>query len=163
MAINKTIVARFAGIGLLAAAMFTAGFEGDVNRVYIDSTGNKTVCVGHAYTGPEGKPLQMGTSYTDEVCSQLLGQDTLAASKAVVAAVKVPISEGEMVAYTDFVFNLGAGVFRKSGLLKKLNKGDHVGACNGLLAYDKGTVKGKLVTIPGLTKRRKAEQLACLS
>jgi lysozyme len=161
--INKAVVTRIAGAGLLATALFIGGFEGSSNTVYVDPTGNKTVCEGHAYTGPDGKPLKAGATYTDDVCSYLLGQDTLAANKAVLAAVKVPLSDGENLAYTDFTFNNGAGAFRKSSILRKLNKSDRKGACAALLLYVKGTVKGKLVTLPGLVTRRQAENKACLS
>jgi lysozyme len=160
--INKDIIKKVAGAGLVATALFISGFEGVSNKVYVDPVGIQTVCAGHAYTGPDGKPLKEGATYTDDVCSYLLGQDTLAANKAVLAAVKVPLSAGENLAYTDFTFNNGAGAFRKSSILRKLNKGDRKGACAALLLYVKGKVKGKLVTLPGLVTRRKAEQKACL-
>jgi lysozyme len=155
-------VARVAGVAGLVAALFTAGFEGDRNKVYTDQVGNKTVCVGHAYTGPDGTPLQAGATYTDDVCSLLLGQDIVKAQYVVQSTVKVPLSDGELIGYTDFTFNLGGAAWRKSSMLKRVNVGDHKGACARLLEYTKGKIKGKLVPIPGLVKRRTADEKVCL-
>lgn len=160
--INRATVARLAGAVGLATALFTAGFEGNSNKVYVDPVGHYAVCVGHDSTGPDGKPLRLGDAYTDEVCSYLLGKDIKAAADAVGALVHVPLSEGETIAYTDFVFNLGRGAFAGSTLLRKLNAGDHTGACKELPRWDKGTVNGKLVVLPGLVKRRAAELKVCL-
>lgn len=157
--INRGIVARVAGTAAVAVALFTASFEGVSPKVYVDPAGVKTVCVGHAYTGPDGKPLRLGDSYTEDVCSYLLGQDIQTAQKAVKSAVKVPLSAGETLAYTDFVFNLGAGTFRKSSMLRKLNAGQHAAACNDLLKWVYGGGKKLL----GLVRRREAERKACLS
>ena len=162
MPLNRTILTRALGAAGVATALFIAGFEGVSNPVYVDPVGRLAVCAGHDSTGPDGKPLRLGTSYTDEVCSYMLGQDVITAQKAVMRAVKVPLSDGEMLAYTDFVFNLGEGNFRKSTLLKKLNAGDHKGACTGLLEWNKGKIKGKYEVLPGLVKRRAAEVKACL-
>jgi lysozyme len=90
------------------------------------------VCVGHAYTGPDGKPLRAGETFSDDVCSYLLGQDVSKAQTAVKSLVKVPLSTGEDVAYTDFVFNAGSGNFARSTILRDLNKGQHTEACKGL-------------------------------
>lgn len=86
----------------------------------------------------------------------------MAAQDAVLAHVHVPLSDGELLAYTDFVFNAGSGAFAGSTLLQKLNAGDHTGACNGLLDWNMGTVNGRKVVLPGLKRRREAEVKACL-
>lgn len=152
-------MARIAGAAAVATALFTAGWEGNSPKVYTDPVGVKTVCVGHAYTGPEGQPLRAGEVYSDDVCSYLLGQDILTAQKAVAARVRVPLSAGETLAYTDFVFNVGAGSFGSSTLLRLLNAGKHVEACRELLKW----VYGGGQKLPGLVKRRQAEYTACLS
>lgn len=157
--INTAIVAKVAGTAAVAIALFTSGFEGYSNKVYSDPAGNKTVCVGHAYTDPNGKPLKAGATYSDDVCSYLLGQDIAKAQSGVESLVKVPLSSGEQVAYTDFVFNAGSGSFARSTILRDLNSGRHEQACKGLAAwvYSGGKVQ------PGLVKRRAAEEKACLA
>jgi lysozyme len=160
--INRAIVARIAGAALVATALFTAQFEGFSNKVYVDPVGHHAVCVGHDSTGPDGKPLRAGDTYTDDVCSYLLGKDVSKAQASVIATVKVPLSDGETLAYTDFVFNEGEGNLASSTLVKKLNAGDHAGACNELPRWDKGVIRGRSVTLPGLVTRRAAELRACL-
>jgi lysozyme len=162
MALNKRIIASIAGAALVSTAVFTASFEGQVNTVYTDPVAHKAVCVGHDSYAPDGTPLKAGVTYTDDVCSYLLGQDIKTADAAVTRLVTVPLSDGERTAYVDFVFNVGSGAFSGSTARAKLNAGDRKGACAALKLWDKGKVRGKLVTLPGLTKRRQAEYLACM-
>ncbi|MEX3555436.1 MAG: lysozyme [Burkholderia gladioli] len=175
--INRAIVARVAGVAAVAAALFTAQFEGHSNKGYLDPAGIPTVCDGHARTDPEGKPLRLDQTYSDDVCSYLLGKDISEADRAVQRLVKVPLSEGERIAYTDFAFNAGAPNLAASTLLKKVNAGDRVGACHELprwtcatVAKGKGDTSGICATkdrakkqLPGLVKRRNAATRTCLA
>jgi lysozyme len=54
----------------------------------------------------------------------------------------------------SFVYNVGAGNFAKSTLLKKLNNADYQGAANEFLRWNKAG--GKVLN--GLTRRRDAER-----
>ncbi|ONP26183.1 glycoside hydrolase family 24 [Burkholderia cenocepacia] len=175
--IDRAVVARVAGAAAVAAALFTAQFEGHSNKVYLDPVGIPTVCDGHARTDPHGKPLRLGQTYSDEVCSYLLGKDISEADKAVQRLVKVPLSEGERIAYTDFAFNAGAANLAASTLPKKVNAGDRVGACHELPRWTcatvekgKGDATGTCATrdrskkqLPGLVKRRAAGMKLCLT
>jgi len=161
--INAGTVRRIAGATAAVLAIFTTGFEGYSNKVYRDTGGIKTVCVGHAYTDANGAPLRLGQVYSDEQCSVLLGQDLKQAESQLLAATPVSLSEGERRAYTDFVFNMGIGTFRASSMRRLLIAGDHPGACRRLLLYDKGRVQGKLVSLGGLARRRQWEMEQCLT
>lgn len=163
MGINVATLRRVVGTSALAGVLFTAGFEGRSLPVYNDPVGVLTACDGHASTGPDGRPLVLGTRYTDEVCDYLLGKDYSAAMAALDRSVSVPLSDGERVAYTDFIFNAGIGSFNGSTMRRKLLADDRVGACNALLTWTKGKMKGKLVVLDGLVKRREAESKACLA
>jgi lysozyme len=70
----------------------------------------------------------------------------------------VRVSQDTFDALVSFTYNVGAGAFRTSTLLKKLNAGDTVGACNQLPRWNKAGGK----VLPGLTRRRAAEQALCL-
>ncbi|WP_052421070.1 lysozyme [Paraburkholderia ferrariae] len=142
----------------MAIALFTSGYEGIRNTVYKDPAGISTVCAGHAYTGPDGKPLKAGATYSDDVCSYLLGQDIATAQRAVKSLAKVPLTAGEDLAYTDFTFNVGQGNFARSTILRDLNAGRHEQACKGLAAWVYSGGK----KLAGLVKRRAAEEKACL-
>jgi lysozyme len=60
--------------------------------------------------------------------------------------------------YISLSYNIGTGAFCKSTLVKKLNAGDYIGACNQILLWDK--YQGK--PLAGLTKRRQEENKKCL-
>jgi lysozyme len=64
-----------------------------------------------------------------------------------------------VAAYTSFTYNVGVGAFEKSTLLRKLNGGDRVAACNELPRW----VYARGVKLPGLVNRRREEQALCLS
>jgi lysozyme len=74
-------------------------------------------------------------------------------------SIKVKVSDNEKIAYTSFAYNVGSAAFRKSSMVRKLNAGDHKGACNALLAYDMASGKH----IKGLKRRRIAERNICLT
>ena len=59
---------------------------------------------------------------------ELLRGDIAHAEKVISDAVKVNISQNEFDALWSFVFNVGAGNFLSSTLLKLLNNGDFHGA-----------------------------------
>lgn len=113
-----------------------------------------TICWGH--TGPEVYP---GLTVTREQCQVWLQQDLKKAQDVVTRTVKVPLRSGEMDAYVSFVFNVGGGNWRASTLLRKLNAGDHFGACNELPRW----IYANKREMNGLKKRRYDEQKLCLS
>jgi lysozyme len=75
------------------------------------------------------------------------------AEQVVNHAVKVPITQDEFNALVDFVFNVGAGNFDSSTLLRELNAGDYAGAADQFARWD--LAGGKVVE--GLLRRRVAE------
>ena len=143
------LVVSVAGLG------FIATHEGKSNTAYQDLAygwGVPTICYGHTATAARGQWR------TDQQCLELLAADAREAADAVLDLAKVPLTQGELDAYTSFTFNVGRGNLAKSTLLKKLNAGDHIGACNQLLRWDyAGAVK-----LAGLTKRRRDENALCL-
>ncbi len=123
-------------------------YEGKENKAYKDPVGIVTICYGHT------KTAKLGQVKSDAECKQLLHEDVTSHGLAVSKAVKVPISQQQYDAMTSFTYNVGAGNFRKSTLLKKLNQGDYCGAAKEFPKWNKA--KGKV--LKGLTTRRAAEQ-----
>jgi lysozyme len=64
----------------------------------------------------------------------------------------------EQAAFTSFVYNLGRGAFNRSTMLKLLNAGKIVAACNELPKWK--YAGGVIVT--GLSNRRETERQICL-
>jgi lysozyme len=83
-----------------------------------------------------------------------LVEDMTTAGDVVNRAVTVPLNQNQFDALCDFTFNLGAGNFRSSTLLKKLNAGDYAGAAAEFPKW----VRASGNVMPGLVKRRAAER-----
>ena len=66
---------------------------------------------------------------------------------------KVPLTQGEFDALTDFVFNCGCGAFAGSTMLRLLNAGDYQSAAGQFDLWDHAG--GQVVA--GLLRRREAE------
>jgi GH24 family phage-related lysozyme (muramidase) len=94
------------------------------------------------------------TSCSSYFCSDQLGE------KYVKLYVTVQLTQNQFDALVSFTFNIGGGgALKSSSLLKKINAGETsaavIEAKFGL--WNKGTVKGKLVELKGLTIRREQE------
>ncbi len=127
-------------------------WEGLRLTAYKDSVGVWTIGYGH--TGADVKP---GMTITNARADELLKSDLRTAERAVDNAVTVPLSDNQFGALVSFVFNVGVGAFNGSTLLRKLNAGDYASVPSELARWNKGTIKGKKVVIPGLVNRRAAE------
>jgi lysozyme len=84
----------------------------------------------------------------------LMMRDMLWAEKELYNDVKSPLTLEEAAALEDFIYNVGAGNFRSSTLLKKLNAGDHAGAALEFQRWN----QAKGVVLAGLVRRRAAEK-----
>jgi len=148
---------RVAAIAAIAATM-AVPFEGLRQYAYYDPPGILTVCYGH--TGGVIK----GRKYSLDECNGLLSSDMLDAVLTVErCAPGLPVDTA--AALSDAVFNIGPKIVCNTGastLARKLKAGDVRGACDQLLRWDKARVAGVMVSLPGLTKRRKAERDICL-
>jgi lysozyme len=127
-------------------------FEGDKLTAYVCPSGKLTVGVGH--TGPDVKRRMKITQAQSEA---LLDADLARFEKAVSAAIKVPLNQNQADACVALAFNIGAGAFAGSTLVKLLNTKDYAGAAAQFARWNKGTVNAVLTTLPGLVRRRAAE------
>lgn len=129
-------------------------FEGFSATKYDDGVGVMTIGYGHAIKKTEvfNKPISM------QEAEAILVKDLAAVDAAISKWVTVPLNQNQYDAIGSFIFNLGAGSFAGSTLLKKLNAKDYEGTSKEFIRWNKGRVKGALVEMPGLTRRRLAEQ-----
>ncbi|ENS4526981.1 lysozyme [Salmonella enterica] len=150
----KHLITGGAGAVAIAAALL-GGHDGLEGRRYIpyrDVAGVLTVCDGHT-----GKDIIPGKRYTDAECDALLDKDLKRVKAQVDPLIKVGIPESERAAFYSFAYNVGTGAFARSTLLKKLNAGDHAGACNELKRWTyAGGRQWK-----GLVTRREIEREVC--
>jgi len=122
-------------------------FEGVRLRAYRDPVGVWTIGYGHTLT------VYQGMSITQAEAERLLRQDLERFEKAVRDRVIVPINQNQFDALVSFAFNVGVGAFRKSTLLKELNRGNYESAKNEFKRW----VHGGGRRLPGLVRRRDHE------
>lgn len=121
---------------------------------YQDTGGVWTIGWGHI--GPDVHP---GLVWTQEQADAAFVRDTNWAQAAVRCDVAVPLTQNQFDALVSLVFNIGAGNFARSTLLRLLNQGNYRGAADQFLRWnmDNGHV------VPGLENRRAAERRMFLS
>ncbi|EHH3360993.1 lysozyme, partial [Salmonella enterica subsp. enterica serovar Sandiego] len=95
--------------------------------------------------------------YTDAECDALLNQDLAQVAARIDPLIKASIPNSERAALYSFAYNVGAGAFARSTLLKKLNAGDQAGACNELKRWTYAGGK----QWKGLVTRREIEHEVC--
>lgn len=160
---------RLIALGLASALAIIPLFEsrgGKPDLVpYVDPVGIVTDCYGHT-----GNDVLLGKINSLQACEDKLDADVLEAYNTVTRCAGVPLSRGELNAYTSFAFNVGpGGKGRKDGFctlrsgrvptfLTQLRAGNRIAACWSLLKWDKagGT------PLRGLTIRRGKEAELCL-
>ena len=130
-----------------------AGAEGLRTVAYKDPVGIPTVCFG------ETLGVKMGDAFTPEQCRQMLGSRVEEFGRGVDACVKVDLPPARKAALVSFAYNVGTDAFCKSTLVRKLNAGETVAACNELMRW----TMAKGIKLPGLVKRREQERELCLT
>lgn len=153
---NKLIAAAGGGSMIIASLIIGGkdGVEGRVYEPYKDVAGVWTVCDGHT-----GNDIVRGKKYTDRECDRLMWNDLQPVKRVVDSLVKVPLGEYQRASLYSFTYNVGTSAFSKSTLLKRLNVGDQVGACEEMRRWVyAGGMKWK-----GLQNRRDMERSLCLA
>ena len=94
-------------------------FEGFRGTAYVCPAGIWTIGYGHT------KKVKPGQRVTETEADALLLADVAAAEDAVKKFVCVGLNENQFSALVSFVFNVGAGNFKNSTLLRLLNYGKY--------------------------------------
>ncbi len=139
-----------------AGADFIKSWEGFEARAYRDAGGVWTIGYGHTEGFADGR-FDAGSVITQQDATKLLYRDLEPREEAVSGAAKVALAQHEFDALASLVFNIGAGGFRTSTVLRLLNEGDRAGAGAAFLMWDKITINAELRTCAGLQRRRQAE------
>lgn len=121
-------------------------------EAYKDAVGVWTIGYGHTNS------VCAGDTCTEEEADKWFDDELHQFENTVNNCVKVPLKQNQFDALVSFTYNLGSGALRSSTLLKLLNLGNYLGAANRFENWNRGMVDGKLVELPGLTKRREAER-----
>jgi lysozyme len=112
--------------------------------------------IGYGHTGPDVKENK---KITMDEAETLLHNDASHAADSVLKLTDGNVSQGQLDALTDFVFNLGSSKLANSTLLRKHKVGNYAGAAMefGKWVYADGRI------LEGLVRRRAAETHLYLS
>ena len=131
-------------------------FEGFESQAYIDTDG--TPVIGYGLSKIAGKPVRLGDRISPERADAALKSHLLEINQELAKIVKVKLDEHQKSALASIAFNVGINGIKNSTLIKKINNHDFAGAANEFLRWDKANMRGRLVQLPGLTRRRSAER-----
>lgn len=157
ISIILTAALAFDGPDLLT---ITKHYEGFKAQPYLCPAGVWTIGYGHTEGVSRNSP-----PVNKEEAEQLLIKDLTEAAVAVIKHAGPALSQSaspeeayrRLVALASWTFNLGEGNLSSSTMLKRIRVLDWDAAANEMLRWDKATVGGRTVALPGLTKRRKTE------
>lgn len=147
---------RSAGIGALAVAL-VGGFEGLRTAAYLDPVGIPTLCFG------ETRGVRLGDSATRAQCEAMLIDRLAEFSAAIDRCLPPDLPDPSYVAFLSAAYNIGSPAFCGSSMARLARSGDLAGACDALLLWDKVTVAGVKVSLPGIARRRAEERALCLT
>ena len=130
-------------------------FERFKRRPYLCPAGVPTIGIGTTVY-PNGKKVELRDHPISgyRALEILKYQVDYSYGKAINRYVSVPLNQNEFDALASFTYNLGIGALRSSTLLKKLNKGDRIGASKEFKKW----VNANGRRLKGLVKRRKREK-----
>ena len=97
--------------------------------------------------------IKPGMIWTQKEAETALKKEISKFEAAVDRLVKVPLNTNERDALISFAYNCGEGALSKSTLLRKLNKGDRIGAAREFAKWTRGGGR----VLPGLVARRDRE------
>jgi lysozyme len=132
-------------------------WEGFRSEAYLDPVGIPTIGYG-TIRYPNRQKVQMGDIISEPEAEDLMKLECDEFAEVVNRVVAATLNQNQFDALVSFCYNVGAGAFQGSTLLKKLNAGDFTGAAEQFLVWNQGTVNGVKKVIDGLTNRRKDEK-----
>jgi lysozyme len=131
-------------------------FEGFKDQAYIDSDG--TPVIGYGLSRIAGKPVRIGDRIDSKQADVALKAQLQEIHQQLNSTIKVQLSDRQFSALASLSFNVGIKAIKNSTLVRKINAGDYTGAADEFLRWDKANLRGQLVQMPGLSRRRQAER-----
>lgn len=102
----------------------------------------------------QGRPIKLGTVWTQEQCDRKKADDMADFERQVRAILgNAPTTQGQFDALTSFAYNLGSAALRGSTLMRMHKAGDYAGAQAQFARWNKAGGK----PMKGLSRRRAAE------
>jgi GH24 family phage-related lysozyme (muramidase) len=161
---QKVGAGALAGSALAIAISLVQPWEGRETTAITTPDGKRYVAyqdIIGVWTACDGitRGVKPGGQYTTAQCDAALAPELQLANSYIDRCITVAISNQERGAYVSGGYNLGPQLVCGSNLQRKLNAGDHEGACRELPRWNKAGGR----EVRGLTNRRIAEMNVCLS
>ena len=131
-------------------------FEGFRANAYIDTDG--TPVIGYGQSRINGRKVRLGDRISPYVANQSLKNELGIIQQEILSVVQVELTPNQIGAMTSLAYNAGVHGIQQSTLVKKVNRRDYLGAANEFTRWDKGNLRGRIVKMPGLTRRRQRER-----
>jgi lysozyme len=131
-------------------------FEGFRGKAYLCPAGVPTIGWGTT-KGVTKADVDRGRTITKAQAEKLLRADLVGYEDGVDAALTIPPNQHQFDACVSMAYNIGVAGFRTSSVCKAHNRGDFQAASRAFGLWNKATVNGKKIELPGLTRRRAAE------
>ncbi len=93
--------------------------EGYTSKPYYDTDGKLTIGYGYKLN------VQHGQFMSEPMATAKIKQDLSHRLKRMRSLIKVPVNNNQINALLSLAYNIGMGNFARSGLLRKLNKGNY--------------------------------------
>ena len=118
-------------------------------RIMPDDPVRGMLTIGYGHTGTARPGLEINERHA----AALLRRDLRTAEAAVERLVEVPLNDNQFGALVSFCFNVGAGAFSTSTLLRRLNAGEYEAVPEELARWVYSGIK----KLTGLVRRRREE------
>ncbi|MEM8722457.1 MAG: lysozyme [Cyanobacteria bacterium P01_G01_bin.39] len=161
VATNSQLSSVELSVSHLKAMEMVKEFEGFRSQAYIDSDG--TPVIGYGMSMINGRTVQMGDYIAQVDAESALSIKLREIQQQISSTTLVKLNSNQLAALTSFAFNVGFESLERSSLLRKLNSGDYLSAANEFPRWNKADMRGQLVPLSGLSKRRQAERAVFLT
>jgi GH24 family phage-related lysozyme (muramidase) len=147
-----------AAAAIMAAGL--AGHEGVRLVAYSDPIGIPTICLGQT------AGVKLGQVATLEQCQAWAGKDAMRAVEIVLDCnPNTDFTPHQLAAYADIAYNVGPRPvcdLQSSTMARLLHANKAAEACREFPKWDKARLAGRMVALPGLTKRRAHNMQTCM-
>jgi lysozyme len=130
--------------------------EGERLTAYFDIAGVPTISVG-VTDGVTASDVVNKRTITHEESQAMFAMALAPRESAVERLCTLKPNQNQFDAMVSLVYNIGAGGFSNSSVLKYHNAGDFANAANSFLLWNKARVAGELQVVKGLASRRTRE------
>lgn len=165
MSTSRTLIAALA----LSASAFVglAVNEGYTEGAIVPTKGDVPTYGFGSTTRADGTRVQMGDKTTPVAALQRSLEFIQVSEAKIKRCIAVPLAQGEYDVYVEMSYNIGAGAFCSSTIVRRLNALDYAGACQAILMWNK--VGATDCSVPGnktcwgLWQRRLDARTKCLA